>query len=123
MAAAMEHNRKVSPKLDSPIADDAVAAGTESKLQSDIAADLRNRRWIYFQSRTDKATTTQKGTPDFIVFPTHREAFMVECKTRTGKLSPEQQAVQFVANLSGHKYVVVRSLREAKEVFAFFEPK
>jgi hypothetical protein len=90
---------------------DAVPAGQEGKLQRDIAADLDARHWPYVWHRMDCPTTTAKGVPDFIVAAPGRTLW-VECKTRTGKLSVEQQLWRQRLEGNGHTYHVVRSMSE-----------
>ncbi len=109
-------NRKHRPPQVEKVSDDAIAAGTEKDLHSQIESDLRGRRWLYVHSRTDQKTTTAKGVPDFICFPPNGKGFFVEVKTRVGKLTPEQQAFKFVAELSGYRYEIVRSFKEWLQV-------
>jgi len=102
-------------------ADDAVPAGGEKNLHQQIEAELNNRRWLFIHSRMDMRTTVAKGVPDFQIYPPGAPAFFIEAKTRTGKLSPEQMAFKFVADLSGHTVYVCRSIREVKETFEKYE--
>ena len=56
------------------------------------------------------------GEPDFVILADAGRVLMVECKTKTGKLSPEQAALIAHAAKLGHTVHVVRSLREFQEV-------
>lgn len=86
--------------------------GKESELHQKIEAELKARRWLFIHSRTDRATTTEKGIPDFVIFPGHGKAIFVEVKTKTGKLSPEQRAWQYCAEILGYNFHIVRSLKD-----------
>jgi hypothetical protein len=64
----------------------------------------------------DKAATTAKGVPDFQIYPPNAKALFIECKTRLGKLTPEQAGFKLAAELSGYRYEVVRSMKDFFEV-------
>ena len=114
------HNAKVFaarfPEKAAKIADDAISAGTEKNLHRQIESHLKELRWLYIHSRTDQPTTQAKGVPDFVCFPPQGRALFIECKTRVGKLSPEQRAFQFVAQLSGYRYEIVRSMQDFNSI-------
>ena len=126
IADVAKHNMKSGAHMkmvtEEKPADDAVKAGSEKKLHQDIERELLKMRWLYIHSRMDMKTTTQKGVPDFQIYPPSAPAFFIEAKTRVGKMSPEQMAFKFVADLSGHTVHVVRSMREAAEVFNKYKP-
>ena len=125
IADVAKHNRKhgchMSLAPAEKPADDAVPAGGEKALHIQIERELIRKRWLYIHSRMDMKTTTQKGVPDFQIYPPGAPAFFIEAKTRVGKLSPEQVAFKFVADLSGHTVHVCRSMREVKETIAKYE--
>ena len=53
---------------------------------------LLNLRGIYYvRSRMDRATTTRKGVPDFIIILPGERAWLVEVKTEVGTLSQDQR--------------------------------
>ena len=58
------------------------------------------------------ATTTATGAPDFVIFADAGRVFAVECKTRTGKQTPEQIGFQMMIERNGHRYQLVRSMAE-----------
>lgn len=122
IADCAKHNARVALVPLEPPAADAVPAGEEWKLHDYIGQQLRQMRWLFIHSRMDKRTTTDKGVPDFQIYPPQSKAFFIECKTKTGKLSPEQMAFKTVADLLGHPYHLVRSRREADEVFNQYKP-
>jgi hypothetical protein len=56
------------------------------------------------------------GEPDFLILADGGRVLLIECKTRTGKLSPEQAALKHQAEKLGHRVHVVRSMKEFEEV-------
>lgn len=88
----------------------------ESELQNQIAAECRLRGWNAFHGNMRQRTARTIGEPDFIIAADKGRVFFVECKTRTGKLSPEQAAIGFQLQKNGHKFCVVRSFEEFLEV-------
>lgn len=94
----------------------ATPAEKESDLQSDIAEECRRRGWLVISSGMRRSTSTQPGTPDFIIVTEARVLF-VECKTRTGKLSYEQQCFKAHLEKLGQEYHLVRSFTEFMQIF------
>jgi hypothetical protein len=109
---------KASRKVASPSAFD----GKESELHKQIEEELKRRRWYYVHSRTDRATTQQKGVPDFIIaMPENKygddpQTLWIEVKKKGGKLSPEQTITKHVLTALGHRFAVVYSFQEFLEV-------
>lgn len=99
-----------------PTAGDAVASGEEAKLHAAIKDYCRQKGWIAFHGAMSKATHRTKGEPDFIIAADHGRTLYVECKTKTGKLSAAQVAICAQVEHLGHRYHVVRSMREFLEV-------
>lgn len=89
----------------------------ESELHDDILRYCANKLWYVVHSRMDKETTTQKGVPDFIIFgrrdgegmPT---VWLIEAKSKSGKLKPEQAATKAYLDRNGFTVRVVRSMPE-----------
>lgn len=96
--------------------------GRESELHDQIQAELKRRRWYYVHSRTDKRTTQELGTPDFIIaVPINGKTIWMEVKRKGGKLTPEQNAVRHVLTASLHIHRVVYSIKEVIEIFDWNE--
>ena len=91
------------------------AADSEHKLHQEIIELCNARRWYTIHSRMDMPTTTAVGAPDFVVV-TPRGVYFVECKTKSGKLTPAQHGVEVWLDLLGRKLHIVRSLAEFQEV-------
>ena len=88
----------------------------ERDLQDRIAKHCRDNGWLYIQSRMDRATTTVKGTPDFVILMNAGTGVLIECKVGKAKLTPEQSAWKLHAENLGHTVHVVRSFKEFLEV-------
>lgn len=72
--------------------------------------------WKYIHARTDERSTIQEGAPDFVLFLPRGGMLCIECKTRTGKLTAEQQAWQAQMQMLGHTIHVVRSMEQFLEL-------
>lgn len=70
--------------------DNAVA--DESDLHDDIKDDCRRRGWIPFSGSMAHKTKRKIGEPDFIIATDDGRTLYVECKSKSGKLTPPQQA-------------------------------
>lgn len=86
--------------------------GRESDLHCAIMEYCRARGWLALHGSTAHRTRRTLGEPDFIVLLPGGRTLFVECKTATGKLTTEQQAVAAWIRKLGHVFVVVRSLAE-----------
>ena len=107
------HNKKEFG-VDAIIPDDAVEA--EFDLHDEIIAACIQRGWPYVRSRTDRATGTTVGTPDFII-ATHftdpkLKTLWIECKSKEGKQTTAQRGFQLLLEMNGHAYHLVRSFAQ-----------
>lgn len=92
------------------------AVDRESNLHADIFDECRRRGWIALHGSMSERTHRTPGEFDFVILADKGRAFLVECKARLGKLSPEQLAMKIHAEHLGHKPAVVRSMKEFLEV-------
>ena len=106
MADVAAHEARLRPKAKQP--EDA-HEGLELELQWKIVDDLRKRRWLVFNDRTDKPTAGTLGRPDLICFGPEGRVMTCEVKRKGGKLSHEQVVVQHVLAALGHKHHVIYS--------------
>ena len=90
----------------------------EASLHEEIFDECRRRGWIALHGSMAERTHRTQGEPDFVILADRGRVLFVECKSRTGKLSPAQAALKFHAEKLGHTVHVVRSLRESLEVAA-----
>lgn len=88
----------------------------ESDLHDKILNECRRRGWIAFHGSMAHRTYRTGGEPDFTIVREHGEVLFVECKSKTGKLSPEQSAMMFHMNRLGCKLNIVRSFAEFIQV-------
>lgn len=95
----------------------ADAVTDESELHDQIEAECRLRQWPYLHSRMDMPTTTNVGAPDFVIgLPTTPpRTLWIECKTKTGKLTPQQTGFKVLIENARHEYYLVRSFAEFQE--------
>ena len=86
----------------------------ESKLHLQIQnhCDMQFPRWKYFHQPMHKKSQAELGAPDFLILLPYSKVICVECKTKTGKLRPEQAAWKAEAEKLHHHYVIVRSFDE-----------
>jgi hypothetical protein len=106
--------REVCKEFSQSVLADAV--GREADLHDQILEVCKRKRWIAFHDRMDVKTTGNVGRPDFVILADGGRLFMVECKSKTGKLTPEQAGIQLWADNLGHDIRVVRSITEFMNV-------
>lgn len=94
----------------------ADATNDELALHDEIIAYCKAQRWPYIRARADIASGIAVGSQDFTVFASGGRVFNVECKSRLGKLKPEQAGWALAMKMNGHVVFVVRSMREFREI-------
>lgn len=104
------------PKALTPVIAVAGVTERESELHDKIFDACRSRGWIAFHGSMSERTSRTLGEFDFVILADKARVFLVECKTRTGKLSPAQQAIHTWSEKLGHEPHVVRSIEEFLEV-------
>ena len=102
--AFLARNRKPLPPSE--------GVSKEAELHEAILNEVRRRGWISFHSRMDKPSTATIGQPDFVILSDGGRVILVECKTKTGKLRPEQAALHAWAAKLGYEVHVIRSLED-----------
>lgn len=108
--------------LDSAVPVHPALAGThesEKALQEQVANWLRQHNVWFCRSRMDRKTSNGLGTPDFLfAWPCNEAGAIpvgVECKSATGKLTPDQERVRCEMHECGWFHFVIRSLSELRE--------
>ena len=119
--------RRLNPNLFLPRSS-ALRAGTacpvsERKLHEEIFDECRRRGWIALHGSMAERTCRTLGEPDFTILADRGRVLFVECKSRTGKLSPAQAALKYHAEKLGHRVNVVRSFEEFLGVIADHSPQ
>ena len=84
----------------------------EAELQEQIFDACRQRGWIALHGSMAERSHRTLGEPDFTILADGGRVLFVECKARSGKLSPAQAALKFHAEKLGHTIHIVRSLEE-----------
>lgn len=91
----------------------ASSGGTEeSGIHNEISDYCKSRGWLAFHGSMAHRSRRMLGEPDFIVSRSDGVTLYAEVKTRTGKLSPEQQAIGHALTALNQRWAVVRSLEE-----------
>ena len=88
----------------------------ERDLHEEIFDACRQRGWIALHGSMAERTCRTLGEPDFTILADGGRVLFVECKTRSGKLSPAQAALKFHAEKLGHMIHIVRSLEEFSRI-------
>lgn len=97
-------------------ASNSVGVDKESELHQQILDECKRRGWIAFHGSMAHSTFRTPGEPDFVILADSGRVFLVECKTRTGKLTADQLAIHAWAKKIGHEVYTVRSLEEFLEI-------
>ena len=85
---------------------------SEASLHDQIFDLCRQRVWIALHGSMAERSHRTLGEPDFTILADRGRVLFVECKSRTGKLSPAQQALKLHAETLGHTIHLVRSYDE-----------
>ena len=110
--------RRLNPHLFCPVAQigkrtaDSGNIRSERDLHEQVFDECRRRGWIALHGSMAERTCRTLGEPDFVILADGGRVLFVECKSRSGKLSPAQSALKFHAEKLGHTIHVVRSLGE-----------
>lgn len=92
--------------------------GPEAALHEAILSECGRRLWLPFHGSMAHLTKRTPGEPDFIILADGGRLFLVEAKTKTGKLSIAQQGVIAWARKLGHIVHIVRSPEQFLDVIA-----
>lgn len=74
--------------------------------------DAQRPRWKYIRANPVVKSTIKKGAQDFTVFLPGGVTLCIECKSRDGKLDPEQRIWAREMEMLGHHVHLVRSYSE-----------
>jgi hypothetical protein len=106
-----QYQRRTSAKASAiQVANDAV--DDESALHADILRECKARGWLCLHGSMAHRTRRTPGEPDFVILADNGRVYLLEAKTRTGKLSVEQLGVMAWAKKLKHEMHVVRSFSE-----------
>ena len=110
-AQYLAHEAKIRAGRSGTVASVA-SEGPEAELQQAIIAECSRRGWICLHGSMSHRTFRTPGEWDHTVLGDRGRIWFLEAKTRTGKLSTDQQAIHAWASKLGHKVHVVRSYEE-----------
>lgn len=88
----------------------------ELDLHDKIIEDCKRRGWKYVHSNPSRPTTCGEGVCDFIIYADRGRVFNIECKSRIGKLSDEQNIFIVWLQKLGHNVHTIRSMSEYMEI-------
>jgi hypothetical protein len=69
-------------------------------------------RWKYIRARSDRESTIAEGCQDFTIFLPSGRVACIECKSKTGKLSPAQRDWAHEMKALGHTVHECRSFEQ-----------
>lgn len=107
------HAKKLSPAQTVTL-EECAELENERELQDQVASYLRFKQIPFVRSRTDKRTTNQVGTSDFICCVNGR-FLALEAKMPGKRPTAEQEAFLEAVRLAGGHACVVHSLGKAVE--------
>lgn len=86
----------------------------ESDLHAQIIAHCKRQspQWVALHGSMAHRTHRTEGEPDFVILRDSGKVLLIECKSRTGKLSTAQMGMQMMCRDLGHTVHVVRSFEE-----------
>ena len=109
--------RRLNPHLFLQPARVAGCGGSrEADLHEEIFDECRQRGWIALHGSMAERTCRTLGEPDFTILAGDGRVLFVECKSRSGKLSPAQAALKYHAEKLGHTIHIVRSLEDFQNI-------
>ena len=103
--------QKEAPKKNQA-GDSPADEGPESKLQRTIRDYCADQKWQCHGGSMAHRTRRDSGEEDFVIRASAGRVFFVECKSKTGKLRPEQQTNLQWAAILGHTIHVVDSFQQ-----------
>lgn len=108
------YNARMHGTARQPVPVDAVE--DESELHNNIIEHCKSKGWQYLHGSMAHRTFRTVGECDFVLMASEGRTFYVEVKTKTGKLSVDQQGFIAQARKNGHAVHVVRSFQDFLEV-------
>ena len=98
----------------------ADAPDCEGDLHETIVKECQRRGWLVFHGSMAHRTHRTIGEPDLIIPADSGVTFYIELKSRTGKPTPEQNAVSAYLFHHEHRHAFIRSV---SEFLSFVDPQ
>lgn len=119
ISQVVAHNAKFSPQAKAP-ADACERETGRDGLHAQIIRHCESQwpRWKFIHHRTDIPSGIEEGAPDFTIFLPGGKTCLIECKTRTGKLSEKQRNWAHEAAKLGHEVKVVFNMPQFENTIA-----
>lgn len=115
--AQYEAYRSRVPQVDDDVYPMEVIKPTlESALHDFILSFCRGSQWIALHGSMAQATSRTLGEPDFTILADKGRVFFIECKSKDGKLTREQDGMRHWMTRLGHAYHIVRTQKEFLQV-------
>lgn len=116
MDRVIRHESRLKrPGTGPSVAADSVEREIEG-LHYPIIAECKRRGWKYVHSNPVKRATNGEGVVDFIIYADGGRVFNIECKSKTGKLDPEQLIfIHWITKL-GHVAHVITAMSEFRAI-------
>lgn len=111
-AELLAYEARRAAKMDIISQSDPLPVVKEARLHQDILTECRRRSWIAFTGSMAHRTHRSIGEPDITIICDGGKVLFVECKSKTGKIRPEQAALIAWAAKLGTTVHVVRSFKE-----------
>ena len=97
--------------------------GPENELHDQIIEELNRRRWLFFHGSMAHKAKRTLGEPDFEIYGSKGRHWLIEAKTKDGKLSHDQLIVKMLAEMNGHEIHIVRSFEQFLKIINGSDPK
>ena len=111
-AQALSRLNKSRPSVNPPCEKEVGRGG----LHEQIEDYCRSKGWLYVHSRTDKASTNQIGTCDFIIAADNGKTYWIEAKRKGGKPTSTQLGMIAWLKKLGHTACIVWSFEDFLDV-------
>ena len=93
----------------------------EKELHHQIMRYCERRGWVCLHGSMAHKAYRTVGEFDFVILAAHGRVFLIECKTKRGKLTVEQEGLQRWALNLGHYPHVVRSYQQFLTIVEHYE--
>jgi len=99
------------------------AVTVEADLHEQIRQVCVDRNWLPLHGSMAHKTFRTPGEWDFVILAEYPRLLLVECKTKTGKLTVEQAGLAAWASRLGWRPTVCRSIEDFTAYCESFEPQ
>lgn len=119
-AEVQAHEAKLAARKSPAVVGTPNTFEKESALHDAILNHCKAQGWIAFHGSMAHKAMRTVGEPDFTILADQGRVFFIECKTATGKLSPEQLGIKMWAEKLGH---TIHTCRSVEEFYRIIKPE